>query len=949
METHDQSLSFGPFDFIPAQRLLMRDGTALRLGSRAFDVLNTLVERAGDVVSKEDIIAAVWPNTYVDEANLRVHISSLRKALGEDQLPAPLIENVPGRGYAFVAPISRPERRLREDIIGIDVRQSNLPLSVVRPLGRESFIEGLVEQLRQRRLLSIVGPGGMGKTTVAVAAAEMVSSDYPDGIAFVDLGTMNRPDLIVPGLLSAVEQASGANGSVRDLWSFLRGRSMLLVLDNCEHLIAPVADLAEQLLRHCPSLHLLATSREPLRVSGEWVQRLPPLDFPLEEGAPTAAEVMTYPAVQLFVERASEALGGFSLTEVDAPIAADICRRLDGIALAIELAAGRIDTIGLQGLANSLDDRFRLLKQGRRTALPRHQTLRATLDWSYGLLSAPEQKVLRQLAGFKGGFTLEAARHVVEGAGDELDDILAGLASKSLLTADTTTSMVHYRLLETTRTYCSEKLVSAGEAAELAKRHALFYQTLFERAAREWGTRPTADWVEVYGRELGNLRAALDWAFGPDGPVQLGIALTVSAVPLWFQLSLLEERLAAAKRAVALLGNSSETEKRQRMQLNVVLGWPQMNAIAGVESGSSAWRTVLSIAEELGENDYQLRALWALWVDSTNIGDNRGALALAERFILASAASSDPNDQLIGKRIRGRSRHLLGDQSGARSDITEMLQSYRPGPNSSHLVRFQYDQRVMAQSALARILMVQGFPEQALSTIARMVDEALVINDAPTLCHVLFDGACTVSLLTGDDMLARHYIELLTSRTGRTSMDVWHIGGLACSGIAMLRSGRLEDGLDTLEGAINKLQSSGYQLQFAMLRSALADGLARSGRIDEAVTAIDLCFAECGDGGELWFLPELHRIKGDILQRAGHPAGAEHHLLLARQIAREQRALMWELRSTLSLARLWTEAGRHGEARSTLGALLPRIPEGFMRPDFVAASLLLESLAQRRD
>ena len=942
----EHTLSFGPFEFSPTQRRLVRDGTVLRLGSRAFDVLATLVDRAGSVVSKEEIIAAVWPNTFVDEANLRVHISSLRKALGEDQLPAPLIENVPGRGYAFVAPVARPVRPVQEVPISLEAGRSNLPLSVVRPVGRDDFIATLIGQLQRRRLINIVGPGGMGKTTVAVAAAETVVSAYPDGVAFLDLGTMDSAELIVPGLLSVIERVNGSVGPVRDLWTYLQNRKMLLVLDNCEHLIEPVASLAEQLLRACPAVQVLATSREPLRVPSEWVQRLPPLDLPPENAELTAEAALRYPAIQLFAERASEALGGFELRDGDAVHATEICRRLDGIALAIELAAGRIDTIGLAGLANALDDRFKLLKQGRRTALPRHQTLRATLDWSFGLLSTEEQQVLRRLAVFNGGFTLEAARHVAgEGGEIEVDDVIVSLVAKSLLTADVANSIVHYRLLETTRRYCSEKLAEAGEAPAKARQHAAYYLQLFERAAAEWESQPNEDWLPNYGRELGNLRAALIWAFGPSGSVDLGIALTVSAIPLWFQLSLVEERLAAAKRAVAALGSQSQAEKRQRMQLNVVLGWPQLNAISGVESGPAAWRTVLTIAEELGETDYQLRALWALWVDRTNSGDNRAALALAERFIATSENSSDASDVLIGKRMRGRSRHLLGYQAEAAADLTDMLRHYGQAPNRSHLVRFQYDQRVMARSTLARTLLVRGFPERALAEIAGMVEETLALNDTPTLCHVLLDGACMVSLLVGDYEGAERHIALLAQRSAQAAMDVWHTYSHACAGALRLRSGEVEEGLAILQEALRKLQSAGFRLHFAALRGMLAEGLARSGRVAEAREAIDASLIECAETGENWFLPELQRIKGDIMLLLGDTASGEQQLLLARATAQEQAALAWELRSTTSLARFWRNDGREDAAKAALADLLPRIPEGFLRPDFLRAAAIAEALA----
>ena len=614
------------------------------------------------------MIAAVWPNTFVDEANLRVHVSALRKALADVNPDAPFIDNIPGRGYSFVAPpcSARPAPPLRKRP-HLKVKPCrNLPFATVTPVGRDAFVDGLIQQLGRSRLITVIGAGGMGKTTVAVAAARNVVGDYVDGVAFVDFGIINDGDLVTPQLVSSLEQLHRTSGPLRDPASFLRNRRMLLLFDNCEHLVVPIAELAAHLLRTCPDIRIVATSREPLRVASEWVQRLPPLAFPMEGEGMTAANAASFPAVRLFLDRASEALGGFTLQEADAAIVGDISRRLDGIALAIELAAGRIDGLGLRALAEALDDRFRVLRQGRRTAFPRHQTLRATLDWSFSTLTSSEQIVMRRLAVFSGGFTREAARVVAgDQSSDQFDfeDILLSLGAKSLVAIDVGHDTVRYRLLETTRSYCLEKLRDAGEDAATARSHALCYEAMFVKSAERWERDRPAGWLREYGPEIGNLRVALEWAFSPAGSEDVAVALAISAIPLWFQLSLLDERLAAAVRAVGLLNQQPSPDPRQRMKLNVVLGWPQLNAISGVESGPAAWRTVLEIAEQLGEVDYQVRALWALWVDRTNSAVARPRLHWPNASSgCAPAGVVDSEDVLIGHRMLGRSLHMLGQQ-----------------------------------------------------------------------------------------------------------------------------------------------------------------------------------------------------------------------------------------------------------------------------------------------
>jgi predicted ATPase len=445
-----------------------------------------LLARAGEVVSKNELMSAAWPNIHVEEANLRVHIGALRKVLGDHGTGARFIENVPGRGYCFVAKVTdqmdtapvRPWTSIPELVMP----------TVARAIGRQSVVAALRSQLPLRRLVTVVGPGGIGKTTVALAVAQAMSANYPDGLALADLAPVGDATLMIGVVAAAFGLPGRSNLSLTDLKEALRDRRMLIVLDSCEHLIEATAVFAERLIQALPGVDILATSREPLRAKGEWVERLLPLGLPPASPSGTAADMLAFPAVQLFVDRAASCLGGYELVDADAVVVAEICRRLDGIALAIELAAGRLDTLGIRGLATSLRGSFLVLTRGRRTALARHQTRRATLDWSFTVLPIAEQILFRRLAAFNGGFSLNAARAVSSDhqiARSAIDEMIANLVEKSLVAANFVGNDVHYRLLETTRAYRLERLALSGEAEEIARRHASYYREIFYRAEAE--------------------------------------------------------------------------------------------------------------------------------------------------------------------------------------------------------------------------------------------------------------------------------------------------------------------------------------------------------------------------------------------------------------------------------------------------------------------------------
>ena len=457
-------LRFGPFELNVAERALRKADQVIPLGGRAHDILMALLENAGEVVTKADLIARAWPEVTVEEGSLRVHLSALRKALGDGQFGNKYIASIQGHGYSFIAPVTH----LSGDRGGSNrsARSSNLPPAPGRLVGRDAVVVEIQATLQTERLMTIVGAGGTGKTTVALSVGHGVLADLSGAAFFVDLSTVRDKEHVFAAIASAIGLDPRSAGRRNALLDFLRPRRALIILDNCEHLIEQTAEVANNILQGAPEVRILVTSRQALKVAGEDVLRLPPLDCPPQRPGLTASEVLDYPAAQLFVERASARGSDFSLGDDEAPMVAEICCKLDGIALAIELAAGRAAVFGVKDTVAKLGSRLDLLKFGRRTANPRHQALRATLDWSYGLLSGIERVVLRRVAIFIGHFSLEAALAVAEQEGicrSEVEDALENLVNKSLIVAWPGRGDMLYRLLNTTRCYALEKLIASGE------------------------------------------------------------------------------------------------------------------------------------------------------------------------------------------------------------------------------------------------------------------------------------------------------------------------------------------------------------------------------------------------------------------------------------------------------------------------------------------------------
>src|SRR3984957_7242259 len=507
-------LRFGPFEVNFSDRSLKKANRAVPLGGRAYDILIALLENAGEVVARAELIEKVWPDVTVEEGSLRVHLSALRKALGGGQFGNKYIARVQGGGYSFIAPVVRvPADHERGNA---SAPMSNLPPALGRMIGRDDFVLEVQAVLRSERLVTILGAGGMGKTTVALAVGHSTLLEFAGAVFFVDLSTIKVKEQAFCAVASAVGLDPQFANPTKALRDFLSPCRRLIILDSCEHLIEKTAEIADYILRNAPDTYILATSREPLHVPGERILRLCPLDCPSERSRLTASEVLAYPAARLFAERVGARRGNFSLSDDEAPMVAEICRKLDGIALAIELAAGRAAIFGVRHTLAKLGSRLDLLKFGRRTANPRHQSLKATLDWSHDHLSEVERVVLRRVAIFIGHFTLEAALAVgkdEEIGRSEIEGAVENLVNKSLMGVRTSSRGALYRLLDTTRCYALEKLAVSGEYDSIAERHAKFSIQLLESNRGNLFDLERAESPAGALRDyLGNIHAALEWS-----------------------------------------------------------------------------------------------------------------------------------------------------------------------------------------------------------------------------------------------------------------------------------------------------------------------------------------------------------------------------------------------------------------------------------------------------
>ena len=945
--------AFGPFCVTPGKRLLTRDGAAVEIGGRALDLLIALLERPGRVLSKRELIDRVWPDVVVEEGSLRFHMTGLRRILGDGEEGARYISTQVGVGYAFVAPIERFEGEqplVEQPVAAVPVRRfsstvGSLP-SRTRLIGRETDVQMVVERLQTPKLFTIVGAGGVGKTSLAIEVGHRIHAARPGGVRFVDLAQVEDALLVPSALAGSLDIPVQVDDPMVVLLAHLQAQEWVLVIDNCEHLIDAVSVIAEQIREAAPRVSLLATSREPLRARGEHVHWLNPLDFPGETQELSVDEMLAFPAIELFVERASSGNATLVLDAEDAQMIVDMCRRLEGMALPIELAAVRVGAYGVRATHALLGERFSLGWSGRRTAQPRHQTLRAMLDWSYNLLSADECLVFARLAIFVGPFSLEAASQVV--ADGQIDSVTAAamldeLAAKGLVAVDLTDPVGAYRLLEMTRAYAREKLVAQGDAQVhlLAFRHAAFYMDLLGHL----GVSPG----EIYQRsarlasQLGNVRSALEWSFGPHGDPGLALPLAAASSQLFLHFSLMVECRTWCARAIELLelgyfGTPTE------MELQAALGLAFMFTQGNSELAEKALLRALDIAVALGDQWSRLRVLGRLQIFYERIGDFPSSLAWAEQAVEVGHDIGKPEAIAVAASLAGISHHLLGNQTLAREELELSLRNSLPSERSS-TIHYGFDHRNRTGLGLARTLWLMGYADQAREWAEQVEAEAAALDHSITYCIALIWTLC-IYVWTGDLDKAAERIDTFAGIAHANAFGPYIAAAMGIRAAIAIRAGEPGDAVTMLEESLARLQGMRYELLTTSFEISLVEGLILAGRHEQALAQVDRTIAHCRISADAFALPELLRIKAGILKTLSPTDYARVEITLTESLdlARKQGARAWALRTSMDLAALWLDRGRRSEAKALIGLCREQFTEGFDTLDLRQLQALWEQL-----
>jgi len=711
---------FDRFELHAGERQLLKGGVPLPLRPQTFDVLVVLLDRAGHLVTKRELLQRVWGRIVVEENTLQAHVSALRKVLG----PA-AISTVSGHGYRFALDVTTHAPRL-DGPQGAAPNRHNLPLPLTRFIGRERMIADIRQHLSSVRLLTLTGAGGCGKTRLALEVAGQCVDDHPDGVWLVELARLAEPTLLPQAVAKALAvEAQPGEDVVETLIQRLSARHVLLLLDNAEHLVEICAALADRLLSRCRGLTILATSRERLGITGELTYRVPPLSTPTGEAG---EDVQSTEAVRLFVDRARLHCPAFELADSQHEALVSICRRLDGIALAIELAAPLMRMMSLEAIRQRLDDRFALLSDGPPTALPHHRTLRSAIDWSHELLAAREKVLLRRVAVFAGGWTLESAEHVCSGHGIEAHSILgllAALVDKSLVVVDTSTEPTRFGMLESVRQYAQARLSESGEEA-LPNDRLVGYLVTVSEGLESTGSDDTVQQTLLrLDAEHDNLRAALAWCAGDPARALTGLRLAAGLSWFWqIRAHIVEGRAWLARLlAVAPAGD----DEVLAMALNTSGGLA--NWQCDFPGAAAAFREAVALRRCLGDRRRLAHSLGSLGMAEKNCGRLQAARALFEETLAIAREIQQERSIALALKDLGEVACLSGDFDAAEAFLQEGLQVARavgPWVTGHTLAQIGMLEHQRGNLPRARAAMTQGL--EALRQFGDRTSTAMLLR-----------------------------------------------------------------------------------------------------------------------------------------------------------------------------------------------------------------------------
>ncbi|APR35686.1 ATP-binding protein [Paraburkholderia sp. SOS3] len=915
---------FGQFELLPDERQLLRNGEFIEVGGRAFDVLLLLVSKPGQIISHREFREVVWPKAVVEDVNLRVHITALRKILAVGLDESHGIRSITGRGYCFIGPVSAADRAFTEQPDG-EARAAD---DIGRLIGRRSDVAAISKLLLDKRLVSIVGPGGVGKTAVAFSVIRSFGLARPVTAVSVELSSISNTNHVASTVASVLGILADSDAPTNAIVEYLRQTPHLLLFDCCERVIDAAAALVETINRQVDDVTILITSREPLRVPEEWVYRLKPLDAPSVSEGKTPGLAMAFSAVRLFCERATALQAdAFVLDEGNVECICQLCRSLDGLPLAIELAASQVHVYSAQGLLDALDDRLDLLARGHRTALPRHRTLRATLDWSYDTLTEEERRILRYVSLFRGEFTLAQMAALVEPQEPLPRRSVSGLVDKSLMTAVPKTHPPKFRLLDSTRAYGVYRLKLLHEFDEAARRHAAYFLSLFTEPAVWSAHQSSIDPLASDASILDDVRAALDWSLSSEGDVATGVSLTWACAPLFYQLSLCNEYRQRVNKALELVhrARNAEPEAEFRLQLALAQADFLTQSLRGGIS-TRAYHDALSLAEEYQHDSRQVQVLYGIIVMTTMAGEYQRANNFCDRL-----------DILTRKRIADvplyhRMKALVDTQRGeVKSSLRHSalaLSLY--GPQSARRTLqdpTQYDARAALTSLESRTLWLVGQVDDAARLALQSVEEARALGHDLSLCCSLASGACPVACWRGDHLELAQFLLMLEGLATERLLINWR-DQAKCYAFALPER--------------NLPEGQGWWRHFDHLAPTAHEKLVSVNH--RLLTPLAIERARSGKAG--WATAEIWRALGEqhLAQSTGSINESEVLFREAIAVSKKQGMLSWELRAATSLARLLDGSGQHAEAEDVVSDILTRFDQGAETKDLKAARSVLRQV-----
>lgn len=902
---------FDNFAFYPSQLSLHNGAEEIRLGSRACAILHELLKHSGSTVTKEELVLAAWPSMIVDEGNLRVHVAQLRKILGNGRESRGFITNVVGRGYQFTAPVSTISNGggPQSSVSPGESADGHILLTLGSIIGRDHDIENAAALLRRERLVTLVGPGGVGKTTIAQQITGLLKGIFGADIFFVDLSDVTAVDRIPFAITSAIGLPTTESDQTAAIISFMRHKRALVVLDNCEHLIEGAAHVCESLLRMVPELRILATSREPMRAQGEWLFRVAPLGVPASDNI-TFAEAMNYPAVELFVHLAAANNQETSFDDDDVSHIIQICTRLDGVPLALEMAAARVESFGIQGLSRFLQKGLDVLTDGRRTSNIRHRTMRNSLEWSHAALTLEEKVVYRRLSVFPASFSLQAATCVCadEALSDEaVVEAVGALVRKSLI-APSGQKHVTYRMIGATRLFASEKAMENEDAQGLRRRHLAYTELELGEAQKDWAKMSRGAWLLRYAPLIEDVRGALAWAFSDEGEVRAGVKLTAAAIPLALQIGLADEFRTYANIALQWCSLFAEKELVAEMRLNMVFATLNPDLPQPLNQHTVGVARAAYLADLTGNDNHRIEAHVSLAPFYVRLGNYAAALDHAQLATNLALKTHDDLAILAARRVLSQAAHCSGELD--QSTVLAKSVLSHPVVNIPFIYGgIQSDRNASMKVIIARTLWIQGQVDQAQSLAREIADTA--ISEGPlALCHALAFAVCPIYIWRGDDELAADAVERLCTESQSYGLPRWNSWGLLYREVIKQRTVRATEGI-----AFTIVPDGEFQ----------AHTLAT---LNGQIATLDYS-RKCPVGERAWCAPELMRLRAEELETEGNRRAATNAFRRSIEIAQKAGALSWELRTSLSLGKHLASEGKVDEALSLVSGVRKQFTEGF--------------------